>query len=214
MKFNVETIATLGQQATGSVLLAAGSITTPVEVFDPTLPVNFSAFQLRLYEFFIDNRDILSAAFSYDGGTTFIADADNFDTYNIAYSGVNGDGTSNIFNVADSLCYSAFQGSNNSISPPATHSPAAVVFEIFPGSDISLTTAMNINCGSANNLAVNYWTVVTVANRLNPDATVVPIPARATTIRVQPYGNGDANPPTSGSVFQHGTYFLWGVPTP
>jgi hypothetical protein len=80
MKFNKETISTLGMSK-----LASGTITTPVAYLDLELPEGYASFNLQFLGIQSDLGSSLgadiAAVISLDGGATFIHDPTNEDSY-------------------------------------------------------------------------------------------------------------------------------------
>jgi hypothetical protein len=72
----------------GMVLLASGTITDPVEYLDLTLPEGYSRFDLDISRVAFSVDDGLVTSVSQDDGTTYLNDLDNFNTYQIVYSGL------------------------------------------------------------------------------------------------------------------------------
>jgi hypothetical protein len=213
MKFNQETISTLG-----SIKLASGAITDPVEFVDVQLPGGYFIFTLYFSGFRFDVLDdYVALGFSYDGGETFLCDTENFDTY--VYSLLaffdNQDTllTRAALNISDTLI-EPFHLYAGGFGPGA--GPQGMFYLTFtPGSSSDLTMGEMRgysfpDVGMVGGDAMQTLSLV----GLNPFATIPPTPARATTMRILPDGNGDINPPTSGNRIIAGTYTLFGVPTP
>lgn len=180
--------------------IASGSIISPVEFFDITLPDTYSVFDLVLSGFHFDSLQSLSLAMSFDGGTTFLNDAVNFDSYQSnGYYAQAGMGGSN--SNPDSLC-----DINGSQSTTDLFSGFARV-TIVPGSpiDFAYCISLGFSVNTADALLAQYNFIV------NPLATVTPTPARTNLVRLLPYGNGDCDPPTSGAVITSGSWTLYGV---
>lgn len=213
MKFNKETIATLGDHVTGSVLLASGTITTPVEYFDLTLPLGFVSYELRLFGIDMSAVDNVAGAFSTDGGVSFFNDPTNFDTY--AYAGFGEDGGKNSgtgdFSKWGEVFPDAVVSFDLSLGLTTTH--YSVAANILPGS-ASRSLSVFIEALSRISSINSGMSINVVVIDLNLNATQSPTFARANLLRVQPYGNGDCNPPTSGETIIAGSNFLWGIPTP
>src|SRR6185437_8976210 len=66
------------------VLLASGTITSPVAYLDLALPTGYSSFRMELTEFTVYSDPILAAAISLDNGSTFLCNPFNSDTYSRA----------------------------------------------------------------------------------------------------------------------------------
>lgn len=208
MKFNVETASTIEKQITGSVLLTSGTITTPVEYVDLTLPDGYPFFRLVFPNIiFSIGNEFLAGAFSTDGGSTFYNDHINFDTYSYAGFSVNGtpavSPTPTWESPTDSLLEIGAYAGGGSL-PYAT-------LDFYPGGAGSSFNAIIIANGWASSHALSLSFSSSI---LNPAAVISPVLARCNLIRILPYGNGDCNPPTSGETITSGSYFLWGVPTP
>lgn len=193
----------------GLVPLVFGNIAAPVEYFDVSLPAGYGGFLLRLYGLTWDNGHPLCGAFSYDGGTTFACDASNFDTYRILHQIVQkvaGNATSgSVVGFGDSVMYFTDETSTDL-------KPITLAADIDPGnaSGFPSMTTVTIN----QKPGTHNQSVCRSANMLNTAATSAPANGRVNLLRVLPYGNGDADPPTSGAEITAGKYHLFGVPLP
>jgi hypothetical protein len=186
--------------------ISSGTISSPVAYFDVALPSGYSLFSIKIQDLQFSASDFIAAAFSFDNGATFLNDVVNFDSYsaglyfgddtqdgNLVGGGSIGDAT--LFNFGDPV------GSNDAIPP-------MVDIAIKPGSASSLAGLygfLSVPRTSSTRRAVM------LENYVNPDATVTPTPARATTIRWLPYGNGDVAPPTGGHTVTSGSWTLLGL---
>jgi hypothetical protein len=191
----------------GWTLISSNSIITPVEYFDVALPSD--GLLKFVYKIVVsDPRSFFAAALSFDGGSTFLCDTTNFDSY--AQLNV----VSNTTAGSTPLAASWVQGLDSLI-------------DLDRGGAIHQGDFM-IDCGDTTNPPVvsgstftftwpgtgNPVTVVSAGcnlNTINPQATV-PIPlATADLVRFVPNGNADCNPPTSG-ITMTGSWGLFGLP--
>jgi hypothetical protein len=177
-------------QAVGSVKISSGSISSPVESFDVTLPSGYKRFIFEMHSVSMDPADTLAVMFSYDSGVSFLGDDTNFDTY--AYSdGIAPSGNSTL------VLASSAQESADVL--------ARVSIDIVPGSASELTNIFAIagtfNSGPQARRIFGF---------LDPAATVTPTKARATTMKVFPSGN-DNNPPDSGNEILAAEWTLYGI---
>ncbi len=215
MKFNKETIATI-KVSTGIKKLTSGTITTPLAYFDLALPAGYVSFLIELTNIFLSTPDAFELSISQNGGTSFINDPTNFDTYSMV-----GNEVFVPFTAPITLAGGIVGNSDSLVDLVALTVPTQVdgidfgissEIRLFPGSASALpsgrsrsTWEKNIGTGAPN---LGFTDISFV---LNPAATIPPTKARVTTVRFQPYGNGDANPPTSGQTITAGTYVLWGI---
>jgi hypothetical protein len=162
--------------SSGLVLIDSDTVTVPVELCDFTLPAGYVELQLVLWNVRLSDTDILAAAFSQDGGTSFINDLDGYDSY------LNSSGSS------DALILLSSQTISHTAQIAATSR-----LWISPGNVALFPSLFTIGTSFYNNarLTMNF-------SCPDPAATITPSPGRATTLRVMPYGSGNANSLTSG----------------
>lgn len=192
----------------GMVHIESGTISTPVDYLDIDLPSGYAFFKLLLVAIELDSRDILAAAVSLDGGDTFKSDQIEGGTYTVhSLQAEAGDTVSNDAH-ADTLFYLGSSSQTDTEYRPGNYESA-----IDPGAP---NRTFNVMTRAAYDKETSNVSILSsdVTGFFNPAATNPVTPARITTMRVVPYGNGDINPPTSGEQFISGSYFLYGVPTP
>jgi hypothetical protein len=66
-------------QATGSVLLSSGSISSPVASFELALPTGYVSFLLELYGFQLDQNDNFGLRFSANAGISFYSGSSDYE---------------------------------------------------------------------------------------------------------------------------------------
>lgn len=169
--------------------------------FDVVIPPTGAAFRFRAFGI---DAGAFCAAFSYDDGDTFVADAEEYDSYLYAFSSITfSSPTVAVRAQADSLVVFSQQSPGSGLSN-------YVEFVLLPGTDTLLTQLIQITSTMGVGTRTEYGSA-----SLNPDAAVPPVPARATTIRFTPYGgNGDANPPGSGEHIIVSQWTLERLPAP
>lgn len=186
------------EDAESMELIESATISSPVEYLDIDLPSGYAHYSMILTGFRSDIADILSAAFSDDSGESFLCDASNSDTYLNANSANTGSFSAG---AADSLVQVTLQMD--------VGRPGVCLVEIYPG-----TSSHPAILQSQSFLAAGLGGRLFLRSSLNPVATVPPVLARITTLRLLPYGDGNCDPPTSEETITEGSYFLYGVPTP
>lgn len=199
-----------------AVPVASAAITSPVSYVDITLPTGYDRFELAFVGLKLSADDYVCAALSSNAGSSFIADAINFDTWAILQSLIYGDGANLVSDPSvtttfnDSLIYvtgaqskasAAFGICGTAIIDPGSAARYAEVISDSVFRDAYVDT---------NPIIDRAW----VASTIFTNATSPPSFGSANLMRLQPYGNGDCNPPTSNHTFTAGSYFLFGVPTP
>lgn len=193
----------------GIAKLASGSIVSPVSYIDIAFPVGYSGFTLRFDDIVFDASDVLAFAVSIDGGVTFFNDIVNADTYGavIVYVIDSGDSGATITasgsRANDSLCYIQ----NSAVFPGTVDG----IVLITPGNLVNTFRIVADTIVVGTNIATTTQEVAKIGSFLNPAAISPPSYARINCIRLQPYGNGDANPPTSTHKITGGHYALYGV---
>src|SRR5438132_346675 len=82
MKFNKETVSTIGAIKLAGGPITSGTITEPIALIDLVLPAGFVGFTLKLYGLTCDTAflggEVLSYLFSADGGATFYDQDDDY----------------------------------------------------------------------------------------------------------------------------------------
>jgi hypothetical protein len=174
------------------LLLVDGEVTSDVETIAIDLPASFPKFRLEIFGLEMNAGDILSFAFSADGGSTYFFDAagDN-DDYEYAHFR---DGVS----AGNWASIGAGLTSNNGQDADF---PIFATLDIYPG-DTGKNARVFCSAEFAN--SGNAF-VERVATRL------VAATGRMNRILLLPIGNADI-PPTSGIDFTTGFYRLWGLP--
>lgn len=192
-------------QVIRAVLIDSGSVSAAVEFFDVLLPAEYSRFSLKLTGFFVSAIDAIAFALSVDGGTTFYNDSINFDSYFSQYTLLQGG-----------------PGPTTVIGQAATDALIAAWQYQDPAADIGSMINLDISPGAAGLFASMFTTALVFTESddqaVTQGATIVwpssgELPGRVNLIRVQPYGNGDCNPPTSGETITAGSWALYGVPS-
>lgn len=195
------------------VKLASGTITSPIAYLDLALPAGYTSFRLLLGDFFVSATDDIAMAFSVDGGATFLNDTTNFDTYCQSYLETPGNSVA----AGGTALTEKFDDSLLDVTPnmdvPGIGLGINLDAIIVPGSGSSYAycsaaaSSFGINGGGAP----AGMTFTDGFYSINPLATVTPTKQRVNYMRVQPYGNGHANPPSSGETCTAGSYILWGI---
>lgn len=173
-------------------LVQNGTITSPVEFFDVTLPSGFSRFN-----------------FFFSGMTLTAPDPGD----NIAAVLMTGGRFNN--DIINNDSYFQFPAGSTSpvitLTPPQTNASldfrAVGLFDIYPGdaNNWPILTITYALAESKTNVLVQgllFWT-------LHPEAVVTPFRGPATVLRVFPKGNSDCNPPTSGETINTGDWRLY-----
>lgn len=202
-------IVALVTQETGMTPISSGKITTPVEYFDVALPSGYYGYLFLGLGIVVSDEDLLAAAFSPDDGSTFHNDTTNFDTY--IQTEV----------VSEMLA-------NGTRLPPANGGTVDSLFYPFfaSGGGEPFNTAMFIYPGESGTRA-QVFGLQHMQRTNTPDATpfltsflcltgavLATAMGRQNLMRVLPYGNGDAAPPTSGETLSAGSWTLLGLPNP
>jgi hypothetical protein len=194
----------LVEQARDTARLGSGIITSPQAFIDLTLPPQFSSFKLLINAITLSVASNLVLSVSLNGGSTFINDHTNYDSYRANGVAIN-NGALNAPNSYFTDAVADLGHQSDTASPFGINAS----LDIFPGSP---TTFFNfLLLGGARNGAT--WGFDALWEVVNPAAIVPPVLGRVTTIRLQPYGNGDVNPPTSAARITGGSYVLSGVPS-
>lgn len=182
-----------------AIPIESGTISAPVEYLDIDFPSGYAFFLMYFADLAFSTTDNLYAIFSADGGSTWIGDFVNHDTYE--YTVINAPdapatGVDSLANVSASL-----------IIGTADETLFNLRMQITPGSAVTYPEIYVDGFGKRSTPSTGI-SIVT----LYKDATVTPTAQRISAIRFMPYGSDD-NPPTSAQTFT-GKYFLYGVPTP
>lgn len=191
---------------------ATGDVIPDAAYIDIELPANFSEFELRLTGFTFNDTDFLAAAFSFDGGVTWLNDTTNFDSY--ASAGANFNERALSTTPANNLGnLGAVDGTMGIFGDFEPTQPIAIdaVCRVVPG-DVSRLPVLITEHSTGFSLGAVQVEAIKGIAYPNPYATVAPTRGRATTLRLLPYGNGDVAPPTSTHVLATGRYTLWGIP--
>jgi hypothetical protein len=176
------------------------TITTPVEYVDIALPSTFSIFNLSVVNLVLSVDDAPYAALSPDNGATFYNDTLGFTSYVSALYGdevFDGGASSTVdarSDPGDSLF--SFGAYTNGVGPFHIR---ALIYPGETGAFASVLSQCSIRQPTPAALAcTNGSSFLTTSGRQN-------------LMRVQPWGNGDCNPPTSGETMTAGTFLLSGV---
>lgn len=197
--------------------ISSGKELTPVEFFDIALPAGYDSFLLYVNGIQLSNlqvtgsRDFIGFTFSDDGGVTFHNGATDY-----GYAMIGTIATTGAFESLwdggffDKMAYIApFQTVRGDAPDPPN--PTCGMINIFPGDGIN-SAILNVN--SISTLKGYFGNAGGAAafgsgmNYLNGIAT------RQNAMRIQPSGNEDANPPTSGETISIASWMLFGMPTP
>lgn len=184
----------------GGVLVASGSVSSLVAGVVLSLPAGYRIFQLSIANTTFNVSEILTAAFSYDGGVTYNYDNTTYNAYNFAW-------------VAADMIMSA-PGTLNTNSGSSDSlvllSGGAGYAAWDSGSPFGIDVEARINPGSTDQLASMFFESVVVAGVNAGDNkwewvkgwagdsggfAQAPDPrsgVRATHILLQPYGDGAA----------------------
>jgi hypothetical protein len=191
-----------GGGSSGLVLISSGTITVPEEYVDIALPSGY-ALTIDVDGLLIPGGSSLAGSWSFDGGTTFIGgpQASPYET-------------------------GAYQWNNNTFGFFASNVEVSLLLRLsdymgcFYG---QIRLKLGGDLGTAGPGASFLGTVETSADSMwqacgsQLDAPIYNAdfaPARPTHFRLQPYGNGDCDPPTSGATINAGSWTLLGTPTP
>lgn len=210
MKFNKETIATLGTAvpSSGLVLISSGTITDPVEFLDITLPDGYTSYHLKILQFVLSTADALCGAFSIDKGTTFYNDNVHHDSYDLIAEFAIIEGTS-----LPAVSYSGGQRWDSLmyiLANVGTNSVYDGDIEIIPG-DTTYPARTSCSNGIGQNILTNKAAKLASVNLVSLTATIPPVLKRANLLRLLPYGTGYCNPPTSGETIDGGSWTIFGV---
>jgi hypothetical protein len=179
-------------QAVGSVKLAGGMISSDVPYADIALPSGYGMFKLLVTRFFTvkDNSgntppssgDNIAAQFSFDGGTAFLGDLDNFDSYQLATTFPPAGpfpATPNYYVLSDAAMGVGVSGGqvNKLVS-------SMCEMTISPGDSEDFAQLYFWATSWYGNITPQYSNVNVGWAGINPGATIAPTPARANFIRV------------------------------
>lgn len=193
----------------GMTPLASGTITVPIAYLDLALPSGFIAYELLLTGILTSDLDFLAAAFSQDGGATFVCNPvsgfdNNYVSLTIQTNSVTGVTTSN-----SELYQSLLQ-----LGPRLGGVPIALTGKgiITPGSSTLYPTLRFDAMMQSGNSGNGSFDMTTSGSTFYYAATN-PAPALPVNVmRLLPFGSGDCDPPTSGETIDGGSYALFGVP--
>jgi hypothetical protein len=185
----------------GLICLTTGTVGTPVAFLDFVLPTGYAAYRLSVRGLDFSASDSPCAVLSADGSATFWNDNDASDTYR-------------------SLVLQASEAFE-SLAPPQlnrlTNAVALLTAAVGTGYDLDLqlspgsaSVAPRIDVQSSYDQA-GIITFDRAVATLNAGAAQGVTLARATTLRLGPYGNGDLGAPTSATRLTAGGYALWGL---
>lgn len=184
-----------GPIASGIIKIKSGPILA-APVFDLDLPGGFCIFRLALVGMSIvsPTSDWPAFALSYDGGHTWLNDQTHADSY--VSLGTSNDKLGYVTN--QNISSSGFADLDLTINPGTTSKVARVTAVGFTLNPSAVGTGISPSGSSPGNASVN------------PQATVAPPATRATTMRLLPFGNGDALS-ASGHLLSAAAYVLWGI---
>lgn len=189
---------------TGLLYITGGTITTPTAFIDLALSEDYVSFHLQMIGIEWDSiadadTDVVAAVLSFDGGGSFLGDANNYDTYRQNTCAFLEDGSPAAIHFSDSamqLSYSA-------------RYDTSVWVDILPGSSTRSPRIIVRSAASwldAAGAILNFG-----AWDLNPTATAAPTLARADYLRIGPYADGSLASPATGATMISGSYALWGL---
>lgn len=194
----------------GPTLLSQTEVTSDVDYLDLELDSAYSLFRILLYDFQIGVGDIVAFALSADGGATFLNNNVDYDSYELQiarlYTPNSTDTQVGGFKGNDALgvfTRTSDDGANDTGPPYSTEYGRTVDALLFAGATgrraSMMSTAGGTTGASSNGVFTDFGRVyASVTGRYN-------------LIRIQPYGNGDCNPPTSGFKITGGRVLLYGV---
>lgn len=192
---------------TGWAKISSGVISEPIEYYDVALPSGYDQFILEISDQVVDlnGNDNLVCYVSTDGGTTFLNDLDNFDSYCLQRLVGDSDLGGRVGWESGEVTYFAAMRLTFANGQPAVPNTASV--KISPGSS------------DASFIVLSQWSQPVggypfYKSSDNLSSTVPFTRARITTLRIAPEGNFDANPPTSEETIDSGSWALYGHPTP
>jgi hypothetical protein len=188
-----------GGEEENMALISSGNIASPVSVLDIPIPAGPKLFKLYLHGIDMSGGGYMCAAVSTNGGSSFINDAANFDTY--------------------SLNNWQSEHSGGSVTRHGVYADDAVMVVNFATSLIT-DWEIDIFPGDSNyhfrmlckGIAIGAALVAPLlgAHSFCTSATVPPTKARIDSIRFADYGSGDINSP-SGSNLAAGSWTLFSV---
>lgn len=183
------------------------TVAVAAETITILLPSGFSSFRLVISNMTMSANTFPGAAFSTDGGNTWINDTLNGDSY--ASQGYNQLGSNSTFNVLTNASVGV-DGLMRLSGIKAASMQHNITADIFPGSATYAGTLIASDVGiQESNNAVDMSTQY---GMVNVSATVPVTIGPVNALLLLPYGNGDV-PPTSGATIAPGTtYAVWGVP--
>lgn len=188
----------------GQVLIASAAVGAPAANIDIELPAGYIRYILRLDDWAVNTGDFMTAVFSEDDGSTFLADSIGYSGYTVRGLTVkkNGEGATEASPrlSSDALGYLYFGAGIDGAGPVNCE------INIFPGS-ASMPAATQSRTLQRNSVdSSGYMDFCDSICRLNT--------ARVTNIRLQPYGNGDTPPSSDHVISAGGVWTLFGVPSP
>jgi len=193
-------------------LISQLTISSPQSYVDITLPAGYDVFRMTCIGVCFDNgtntpvADSLDFAVSMDGGSTFINNTDDYDSY-ASHSLFSADQGSGYLPIAgpfgtsglDALGYLTWNGIQADFALPML---AETI--IFPGSASQYFLTKTVTTHGLND-SQPFNNEITGSHLLQV--------GRANLMRLQPYGNGDAAPPTSAKRIHKGMILLYGTPS-
>lgn len=188
----------------GFIPLSSGNVESVVPAIDIELPAGYVGFHLSIYNLSCTNDDdLISVAFSADGGDTFPQDLSNFDSYIMGqlktlHSNIVNDNSVTAYGNIDSLGIFHW--------PTAITASYFVNMHIFPGSDDkpAIVDANTALFTSGEGFPGRTTSMIRYREALG----------RQNMIRLLMYGDGTANPPSAFTNFSGGSWFLQGFLEP
>lgn len=184
--------------------LSSGAISAPVNYLDFDLPAGYDFFKLVLAHILPAQTDSLVAAFSSNGGTSWHADENEFDTYYTQNS--HRAGASPGFPEITDVGINVSVGSIN----PAGSAGGILEMLIWPGN----AQKSAVISGQSTYRNGDVLKLEMFGGGFNAAATNPVAAARMNALRIMPYGDGLFSVPNVGKTFEAGSWFLYGEATP
>lgn len=202
----------------GSVVPLGGGPIPPGPTFLMALHPGFFYYRLDIRGLQVSEQESFTALFSFDGGSTYLADIINQDSYLSATASTFGDMKKPVPPVGEVFKSSVMfitDVSSKISSPTNPNSPtgANVTLLIHPGSD-QIYPTLTGQCWNCTGPGSSFSNILEVSNffvTINPEATIRVPKGRITNIAIQPYGNGDYPPTSLHRLAEGAEYRLWGT---
>lgn len=201
-----------GEEEDDMPLISTATISAPASYVDIALPDGHDIFRLLFIDFQIDVGDIVAFALSADGGATFLNNNVDYDSYELQIARLDTPNSTDTqvsgFKGNDALgvfTRTSDDGADDTGPPYSTEYGRTIDALLFPGATgrkaSMISTAGGTTGAGSNGAFTDFGRVyATVTGKFN-------------LVRIQPYGNGDCNPPTSGFHLTGGKIHLFGLPS-